>query len=598
MGVRDDIAGGVNQKLTSAKSGEKTDVNEIGSDTQSVNKNGGDNIKTTINQEEKETKVSEIEQSGTTPQEDNIPPVDPKKDIDAVTGTIKDPQPPTDWGHFDDDKFKIQDGDIIEYLMKEVILEGSAWCLNKVSGIVGVAAYEITRGFYHEAIKYPWNTWVAPALNDTFNWAWNSISGKRAKAAAAAVPPQAAQASASAANVPSGSYHNGSDDSNAAANNYNLLTQSYRQQCEKLNKLRGLKIDDPKIAAQKDAIQRINSGIAEGLIIYDEEKGTLVDAINDTPWSSCKISKEVFEQTKKATSVELTTLMYNSLTDEEKTKYTPEDMAGILKKLQDYNLAFYRHKEGKGDKPRKPRFPAFSRDIQDIYSEAIQARKAQYAKNKLTTMIEKVGLDAQLYAEHYAQYMLSEKYRKNPKGFDSVKNMEKREKEYEKYLLEGKSNFLRIESARCKRAKDIRDGKRVDNIELPSSAKLIETIQKMADTSSKLAEAKNTTDNVEDNLTPLIVPYKKESPKKMSDYAIQANDFISSREQDIAAYEREQAGLEARQGEIANERKKLEQLKNELGLKSSRTTGKKSSEKSNNSKPGTQIFNKKEGAVY
>ncbi len=65
-------------------------------------------------------------------------------------GFINDP----DWGHKkDDDNFKIEQGDIIEYLMKDVILASAAWAGNKAAGAVGILTYEVSRALYHEAKK-------------------------------------------------------------------------------------------------------------------------------------------------------------------------------------------------------------------------------------------------------------------------------------------------------------------------------------------------------------------------------------------------------------------------------------------------------------
>ena len=51
-----------------------------------------------------------------------------------------------EWAHkSDDDDAKIQSGDIIDYLMKEVILASAEWTLNKTGGFVGTVTYELTR---------------------------------------------------------------------------------------------------------------------------------------------------------------------------------------------------------------------------------------------------------------------------------------------------------------------------------------------------------------------------------------------------------------------------------------------------------------------
>lgn len=66
----------------------------------------------------------------------------PQKLPPKIDGLMDDP----DFGHFDDDDFKIQDGDIIEYLMKDVILDFSARQLNRLAAIPGIVTYELVTG--------------------------------------------------------------------------------------------------------------------------------------------------------------------------------------------------------------------------------------------------------------------------------------------------------------------------------------------------------------------------------------------------------------------------------------------------------------------
>ncbi len=59
-----------------------------------------------------------------------------------------------DWGHKkEDDNFKIEQGDIIEYMMKEIILASAAWMGNKVAGFGGIVLYEATSLGYKKLIR-------------------------------------------------------------------------------------------------------------------------------------------------------------------------------------------------------------------------------------------------------------------------------------------------------------------------------------------------------------------------------------------------------------------------------------------------------------
>ncbi len=75
-----------------------------------------------------------------------------QEDLERNAGradTMRDP----DWGHDKgDDNFKIEQGDIIEYLMKEVILSSAAWAGNRTAGFVGTFAYELGASIHHECL--------------------------------------------------------------------------------------------------------------------------------------------------------------------------------------------------------------------------------------------------------------------------------------------------------------------------------------------------------------------------------------------------------------------------------------------------------------
>ncbi len=59
-----------------------------------------------------------------------------------------------DWGHKkDDDNFKIEQGDIIDYMMKEIILASAAWVGNKAAGLGGIIVYELSSYAYKKAIR-------------------------------------------------------------------------------------------------------------------------------------------------------------------------------------------------------------------------------------------------------------------------------------------------------------------------------------------------------------------------------------------------------------------------------------------------------------
>ena len=67
-----------------------------------------------------------------------------------VKGLMDDP----DWGKPLDDKFDIQQGDFIEFLMKDVVLASAAWTGNKVFGVTGYGIYKVGSSAWHASGKF------------------------------------------------------------------------------------------------------------------------------------------------------------------------------------------------------------------------------------------------------------------------------------------------------------------------------------------------------------------------------------------------------------------------------------------------------------
>ncbi len=57
----------------------------------------------------------------------------------------------------DDDKFDIQQGDFIDFLMKDVVLAFAAYCGKKVTTPFGIAAYQLGSKLYHGAKDHLWD---------------------------------------------------------------------------------------------------------------------------------------------------------------------------------------------------------------------------------------------------------------------------------------------------------------------------------------------------------------------------------------------------------------------------------------------------------
>ena len=321
---------------------------------------------------------------------------------DKNTGQIPDPKEPADWGHFDDDKFKIQDGDIIEYLMKEVILESAAWCLNKVSGIAGVLAYEAARAGYRSIVKPVWEHCVAEPWNNFVNWAWNGITGKNKKAPAPANNNQA------------GNYQSGTP--NASIDNFNLFIQGCQARLQE--------ITDPKNKARLDDMRILRLRIAQGYVSYKDGQLICADSGNPYPGIS-SFSEETFNMARAEGLAEYVTLMKQQATEAGKSiNMSDEQLKDYIEKQQAYNVAWFQHTHDPENhpKPERPNLPNIGNDyFQTAYEKADATINdgLNDPSRHVAQILTELNVDTDTYAAQYAQYKMSEMYRDNPDNYYS-----------------------------------------------------------------------------------------------------------------------------------------------------------------------------------
>ena len=96
------------------------------------------------------------------------------RDTESVTNEFKEPAPkssseaaeikgkpdPDDRTQEDDEKFDIQQGDFIDFLMKDVVLATVALCGRRVSSCINVALYKVTSEIYHKG-----KDWIIDVYN-------------------------------------------------------------------------------------------------------------------------------------------------------------------------------------------------------------------------------------------------------------------------------------------------------------------------------------------------------------------------------------------------------------------------------------------------
>lgn len=557
-----EIRNGVNGML---KADGKNTVNERLPDT--VNQGGvGD---TGIKDKDKEAEVSDTEKEdkeatigdteenqsrGEDQNQDTEEPVTNHANKDNI-GRLPRPKESTDWGHIDDEKFKIQDGDIIEYLMKEVILEGSAWAMNKLAGLVGVAAYEFARSGYNGIVKPGWNQ-VSQWWCDGWTKIWNNLMGGKA----GAVPPPGGPAGgaggaggaalpAPVAGIASANYSNNSSD------NFKLVTQKYEYMRDTYSALQGVG------SGNSENVNKLYRKLAQGFVVWDEKEGKVQDLAGGAPYS-LGISKECFEVLREDASNQLIAIFQDQLKEKTGKEYKKDDLQNLVAIIQDYAVKC-QQAEDKGEEiPEGPKIPEpfAGKDAQkiiDAYDESVKKIQAKHPiideKNKDKIVDEKIT--ALLFATHYAQYEMAEVYRKNPEKFGSVEKMQKMEKEYESAFKEGEKFFWNMErEARLKKE------------QMPSVGQMLKDMQDMAEKSTKLAEKGDKETPVENKFAALRNPQRPEKLTLRQAVAMQRDEKMK---QERKALLDEESALNANEREYEGKRKICYHLRKEAGLRRS-----------------------------
>lgn len=90
-----------------------------------------------------------------------------KTNQDKNIGKVKDNFEDPDYGEPEKGKFEIKEGDIIDYMFKEIFLASCNWVGDKATGYIGLGAYRTGSWLYHNPGKWTVDTFKA-GWNDTF----------------------------------------------------------------------------------------------------------------------------------------------------------------------------------------------------------------------------------------------------------------------------------------------------------------------------------------------------------------------------------------------------------------------------------------------
>lgn len=275
----------------------------------------------------------------------------------GVDDEIEDP---TSTGDYQTDKIKLETGDIIEYLFKDWILEGMAWCLNETGSIIGAAVYETARPLGH-------------GLKKTWRWTRRKVTE-------------------GVSNV----YHN---HLNPDHNNLHDLRADHTAAVGELT------TDIENISdSNKAGLAILRQNIGNRNITMDEN-GRLVD--HRTPpqdLSHYHISKADYNSIrKKADDIHLVSMQRALGIDANDTQKMAE-------------LRSYYEQKASGQAIAKP-----NREFDKAFDNARAAYNQVNAELQDNLKILMLNKQAQLFAEHYSQFLIERKAKSDPLLFKNVK---------------------------------------------------------------------------------------------------------------------------------------------------------------------------------
>lgn len=160
----------VNEEIKVDEHTSSTDKETVHTDsdrTTEVSENNSDNQTTTVSELDSLLHLQtpdQVRQSDDKSKEKNTAEIKKHEDLDDIYDK-------------DDDKFDIQQGDFIDFLMKDVVLAFAAYCGKKISTPLGVAAYQLGSKLYHGAKDNLWD----PAAAE-IGEAWDRFKGNVAEA--------------------------------------------------------------------------------------------------------------------------------------------------------------------------------------------------------------------------------------------------------------------------------------------------------------------------------------------------------------------------------------------------------------------------------
>ena len=381
-----------------------------------------------------------------------------------------------DWAKADDnDNFKIEQGDIIEYLMKDIILASAAWATNKVAGLGGIVLYETASGVYKHTLR-PAGQYAGKIISYPWDYLKNTLFGKKENE--------------------NTEVKEIFDD--VIKRHDSIVEESKNRQIDSEEKTK-------KLTLFNDYLRNINSNF----VVFGDNDDKIYKQ-SKTGWK-----EESFKEIRPSVPEEL-----KELWKMHRDANRKEQLETLKKKFPNENIETWFNQQIKFEEDYvrtqgKPTIEEPRRlDLDDKYFNALtEIRADQNMRLDIIKEINAFDHQMELFAAHYSTYKYIELCRQNPEN-KTLSNREEVDTFLKNAHLEARQIFLTAEKKR-----------RMGNSDISSRETLIDEAEKMMKTSRNLAEKKDKKpvkdkfrsilgeeDISEDNVKTLLSEYKNPDP--------------------------------------------------------------------------------------
>lgn len=344
-----------------------------------------------------------------------------------------------DWAKADDnDNFKIEQGDIIEYLMKDIILASAAWAANKAAGLGGIVLYETASGIYKHAIR-PAGQYTGKVISDQWN-NFKALFGKKENENTEAKEIL--------------------DD--VIKRHDSIVEESKKRQIDSEEKTK-------KLTLFNDYLRNINSNF----VVFGDNDDKIYKQ-SKTGWK-----EESFKEIRPSAPEEL-----KELWKMHRDANRKEQLETLKKKFPNENVETWFNQQVKfeEDYVRTQGNPTIKEpaDPGNKYFNALtEIRADQNMRLDIIKEVNAFNYQMELFAAHYSTYKYIELCRQNPEN-KTLSNREEVDTFLKNAHLEARQIFLTAEKQR-----------HMGNLNISSRETLVDEAEKMMKTSRNLAEKKD-----------------------------------------------------------------------------------------------------------